>query len=63
MSKKLFNKVERENLSKRKYVTKISGKSITFAYEFKRLFIDQNMTGKTPKRSLRIMDSMSTLSG
>ncbi|CAM3570638.1 Transposase-related protein [Paenibacillus glucanolyticus] len=49
MSKKHFNENEREILSSNKYVTRVSNKSITYADEFKRLFIDQYMLGKTPR--------------
>jgi putative transposase len=49
MSKKLFNKEDRENLSKNRYVIHISEKAITYADEFKQLFINQYIAGKTPK--------------
>ncbi|WP_308634734.1 IS3 family transposase [Paenibacillus silvisoli] len=49
MSKKLFSKAEQDYLSKNKYVTKISDKAITYSDEFKRLFIDQYIQGKTPR--------------
>jgi putative transposase len=49
MSKKLFNVKEREMLSNNKFVIRVSEKSITYADEFKRLFIDQFMLGKTPR--------------
>lgn len=49
MSKKLFSKTEQDHLSKNKYVTKVSDKSITYSDEFKRLFIDQYIEGKTPR--------------
>lgn len=37
------------NLSKIRYVIRISEKAITYADEFKQLFIDQYMAGKTPR--------------
>ncbi|MCF2941740.1 hypothetical protein L1N85_25765 [Paenibacillus alkaliterrae] len=49
MSKKRFTEDEREKLSKNRYVIKVSDKAITYADEFKQLFIDQYMTGKTPR--------------
>lgn len=49
MSKKHFSKAEQDHLSKNKYVTKVSDKAITYSDEFKRLFIDQYMEGKTPR--------------
>jgi putative transposase len=49
MSKKRFNEEDRDNLSRNKYVIRISDKAITYADEFKQLFIDQYMTGKTPR--------------
>ncbi|MBY9079160.1 HTH domain-containing protein, partial [Paenibacillus sp. CGMCC 1.18879] len=49
MSKKLFSKAEQDQLSKNKYITKISDKAVTYSDEFKRLFIDQYMEGKTPR--------------
>lgn len=48
MSKKRFNEEDRDNLSRNKYVIRISDKAITYADEFKQLFIDQYMTSKTP---------------
>ncbi|GGG00295.1 HTH domain-containing protein [Paenibacillus abyssi] len=48
MSKKRFTEEEREKLSKNRYITKVSDKAITYADEFKQ-FIDQYMTGKTPR--------------
>ncbi|SDO45921.1 hypothetical protein SAMN04487897_114120, partial [Paenibacillus sp. yr247] len=48
MSKKIFNEKDRMKLSTNKYVVKISEKAITYADEFKQLFIDQYMEGKTP---------------
>jgi putative transposase len=49
MSKKRFNEEDCENLSRNRYVIRISDKAITYADEFKQLFIDQYMTGKTPR--------------
>ena len=49
MSKKQFTDIEREQLSENKYVIKVSNKAITYADEFKQLFIDQYMLGKTPR--------------
>ncbi|GIO16887.1 hypothetical protein J19TS2_64420 [Cohnella xylanilytica] len=49
MSKKLFSKLEQDILSKNKYVAKVSGKAITYSDEFKRLFIDLYLEGKTPR--------------
>lgn len=49
MSKKRFTEEEREQMSKNKYVMKVSDKAITYADEFKQIFIDQYMTGKTPR--------------
>ncbi|MBD0384899.1 IS3 family transposase [Paenibacillus sedimenti] len=49
MIKKLFSAEERESLAKNKYVVRVSEKAITYDDEFKRLFIDQYMMGKTPR--------------
>jgi len=49
MSKKHFSKTEQDHLLKNKYITKVSAKSITYSDEFKRLFIDQYIEGKTPR--------------
>lgn len=49
MSKKHFNKYERERLALNPHVLRVSEKSITYADEFKRLFIDQYMSGRTPR--------------
>jgi putative transposase len=49
MSKTIFSEKDQEHLSTNKYVVKISEKSITYADEFKRLFIDLYMSGKTPR--------------
>lgn len=49
MSKKHFNSHEREQLSLNPYVLRVSEKSITYADEFKRLFIDAYLSGRTPR--------------
>ena len=49
MSKKIFSEKDQMNLSMNKYVIRISDKAITYADEFKQLFIDQYMAGKTPR--------------
>ncbi|WP_036746397.1 IS3 family transposase [Paenibacillus sp. UNC451MF] len=49
MSKKHFNQNERERLTLNPHVLRVSEKSITYADEFKRLFIDQYMSGQTPR--------------
>lgn len=49
MSKKRFSKIECECLSKNKNVLRVSEKAITYADEFKQLFIDQYLGGKTPR--------------
>ncbi|GGA51005.1 IS3 family transposase [Paenibacillus physcomitrellae] len=49
MSKKHFNQAERKALSKNLYIAKVSEKSLTYTDEFKRLFIDQYLSGKTPR--------------
>jgi len=49
MSKKRFAEEEREQMSKNRYVRNVSDKAITYADEFKQLFIDEYMTGKTPR--------------
>lgn len=49
MSKKRFTEEEREQMSKNRYVKNVSNKAITYADEFKQLFIEQYMTGKTPR--------------
>ncbi|WP_336776991.1 IS3 family transposase [Paenibacillus sp. MMO-58] len=49
MSKKLFSKADQELLSKNKNVKNVSDKAITYSDEFKRLFIDRYLTGKTPR--------------
>lgn len=49
MSKKRFTEKEREQLSKNRYVRNVSDKAITYADEFKQLFVDEYMTGKSPR--------------
>jgi putative transposase len=49
MSKKHFNEVDREHLSRNKHVLRISDKAITYSDEFKQLFIDQYITGRSPR--------------
>lgn len=49
MSKIIFNKEIIELLNQNPYVVKVSEKSITYSDEFKRLFIDKYLNGKTPK--------------
>lgn len=46
MSKKLFSD---KDLSRNRYVTRISHKAITYSDEFKQLFIDQYIMGRTPR--------------
>lgn len=49
MSKILFTEEDIENLKKNKNVARISKKSITYIFEFKRLFIDEYISGKLPR--------------
>ena len=49
MSKRRFTEEECEKLSRNRYVKTVSEKAITYSDEFKRLFIDQYMTGMSPK--------------
>lgn len=49
MSKITFDETTIELLKKNPYITKISEKSITYSDEFKRLFIEEYLKGKTPK--------------
>ncbi|WP_255314504.1 HTH domain-containing protein [Bacillus sp. FJAT-26390] len=49
MGKKHFNQHEQEQLANNPYVLRISEKSITYADEFKRVFIDQYVLGRTPR--------------
>lgn len=49
MSKKRFTLNEREQLAQNPNVLRVSEKSITYANEFKRVFIDEYMSGRTPR--------------
>lgn len=49
MGKKYFNQAEQERLSRNPNVLRVSEKSITYADEFKRLFIEQYLLGQTPR--------------
>lgn len=49
MSKKIFSEQDQLNLSTNKYVIRISDKAITYADEFKQVFIDQYLAGKPPR--------------
>ena len=49
MSKITFDKATIELLKKNPYIAKISEKSITYSDEFKRLFIEEYLKGKTHK--------------
>lgn len=49
MSKKLFTEEEASILKQNKYVKKVSLKGITYTDEFKRIFIDENNSGKFPR--------------
>jgi putative transposase len=49
MSKKHITPNEQERLSRNSHVLRVSEKSITYADEFKRLFIDQYELGRTPR--------------
>ncbi|TXK65561.1 IS3 family transposase, partial [Paenibacillus sp. N3.4] len=49
MSKKIFSEKDQMNLSMNQYVIRISDKAITYADEFKKLFIEQYMAGKPPR--------------
>ena len=46
MSKKLFSNEEILNLSKNRYVKRVSEKGITYTDEFKTLFIAEHSNGK-----------------
>lgn len=46
MSKILFTEDDINKLEHNKYVVRASEKSITYAFEFKRLFIDEYISGK-----------------
>lgn len=50
MSKKIFTEKEIKVLSANPYVKSVSSKGITYAEEFKRLFIAENEKGKPPRQ-------------
>ena len=50
MSKKIFSEKEINELSKNKYVKKVSQKGITYTNEFKLHFIAEYEMGKTPRQ-------------
>jgi putative transposase len=50
MSKIIFSEKDILNLSKNKYVLKVSEKSITYTNEFKEHFINEYLLGKFPKQ-------------
>ncbi|MBS6502173.1 MAG: hypothetical protein KH415_11185 [Clostridium sp.] len=49
MSKILFTEEDIEILKKNKNVARVSGKSITYTFEFERLFIDEYIARKLPR--------------
>jgi len=49
MSKKIFSDREVSRLAKNKNILKISNKSITYTFEFKRKFINEYKLGKLPR--------------
>lgn len=49
MSNKIFTATEIKILSMNPYVKKVSSKGITYADEFKRIFISENEKGKFPR--------------
>lgn len=49
MSKILFTENDIEKLKMNKNVARVSNKSITYTFEFKRLFIDEYIAGKLPR--------------
>lgn len=49
MTKKLFTEKEIQILSKKQYVKSVSQKRITYTDEFKRIFMEENEKGKTPR--------------
>lgn len=49
MSKIRFTKEEIAKLSKNKYIKHISEKGITYTDEFKKIFISESETGKSPR--------------
>jgi len=48
MSKKHFTELEQKHLVVNRYVLRVSDKAITYSDEFKRVFINQYLEGKTP---------------
>ena len=50
MSKKIFSEKEINELSKNKYVKRVSQKGITYTNEFKLHFIAEYEMGKTPRQ-------------
>lgn len=50
MSKKIFTQKEIKVLSANPYVKSVSSKGITYADEFKRIFIAENEKGKLPRQ-------------
>ena len=50
MSKILFTEEDIKKLKKNKNVAKASEKSITYTFEFKRLFIYEYIAGKLPRK-------------
>jgi transposase len=50
MSKKIFTEKEIKLLSDNPYVKSVSSKGITYADEFKRIFIAENEKGKLPRQ-------------
>ena len=49
MSKILFTEKDIEKLKNNKNIARVSEKSITYTFEFKRLFIDEYISGKLPR--------------
>ena len=49
MSKITFSKEDIERLNQNPYVKRVSEKSITYADEFKRMFIEEYLRGNTPR--------------
>jgi transposase len=56
MSKKIFSEKEIKLLSANPYVKAVSSKGITYADEFKRIFITENEKGKHQGKYLRMLD-------
>ena len=49
MSKKIFSDKEVSRLAKNQNILKVSNKSITYSFEFKKKFIDEYKLGKTTR--------------